>query len=773
MNILTAVLVLSTLLPVHGLLPNKQINIQNLGVSCNNRNQRTQLFANLWERMQIEEDEEPMWYLINCVAGMEVDLLRQCLQRTEDMDDVIKLVVPMQTSHRSHGANRMVTDVKVKYQGYVFGKLRLTEETYLAIQGLDLCRSWMGTVNQQGYKKLPPAPLPLNEDEIENFGLENIEELQEEEEEEADIIVDADDDKEDKEAAAIEEVVQNVYKGLRVGDMIKVTAKNKFFDEDGIVRRLKDNKIFLRFYTYGTMFEEWLDPSEVRKLSDEEVLKGLGGPAQPITQRDIDGPDRKDRNDYGENRGDMRRNLQDTMGGVGQRNRRQDRNERRFSRGDSLQDRDQERKNWDWYKDNERKQRDGAYSDGKTDIRGSSQRSNPQGDVDSQWGRGPQQPRQSNRRDSQANSGDDWSAFVSNSNKPAKKQDTDDFFDSLYNDLSNELENENSGSKPNNGGEDDFFGWLMDEIEDDESSKAKSPKAAKASEEDDFFASLEMELQDDTPPKKAKKTSPPSENLDDFFADLANFDDDKTGGPAPALNGDADDFFANLEAELETELTTSKPASTKAPNQGVADDFFADLELELETELKAEPAVKATKTENADDFFADLESDFLEIAGGVEAEPEVAETKTENADDFFADLESELESDDFFATTKPATTKAPTQEVADDFFADLELELETELKAEPAVKATNTEDPADFFADLESDFAEIAGGMEAEPEVAAPAMTTTEAPAPSSGPSLDSGSLKKLTVPVLKDMLRDRGLKVSGKKADLIERLAS
>lgn len=138
MNTLTAVLFLGTLLPAHGLLPKKQINGQNLGVRYIPRNQRTQLFANLWERMELEEDDEPMWYLINCVAGLELDLLRQCQQVTEDFDenDVVKFVVPMQTSTRSHGANRMVTDVKVSYQGYVFGKIRLTEKTYSAVQGM-------------------------------------------------------------------------------------------------------------------------------------------------------------------------------------------------------------------------------------------------------------------------------------------------------------------------------------------------------------------------------------------------------------------------------------------------------------------------------------------------------------------------------------------------------------------------------------------------------------------------------------------------------------
>lgn len=96
----------------------------------------TALFENkLWDRMEIEEDEEPTWYVLNCVAGSELDLLRQCRQRCEDMEDVEKFVVPMVSSVRSHGAKRMVKDTKVKYQGYVFAKLRLCPATYEAIQG--------------------------------------------------------------------------------------------------------------------------------------------------------------------------------------------------------------------------------------------------------------------------------------------------------------------------------------------------------------------------------------------------------------------------------------------------------------------------------------------------------------------------------------------------------------------------------------------------------------------------------------------------------------
>jgi hypothetical protein len=89
----------------------------------------------LWDRLQIEEDDEPMWYLLNCVAGLELDLLRQCRQRCEGMEDVVKFVVPTEKKTRSHGANRMVTETKVKYLGYVFAKLRLCSQTYEAIQG--------------------------------------------------------------------------------------------------------------------------------------------------------------------------------------------------------------------------------------------------------------------------------------------------------------------------------------------------------------------------------------------------------------------------------------------------------------------------------------------------------------------------------------------------------------------------------------------------------------------------------------------------------------
>lgn len=107
-------------------------------------NRQSALFeGKLWDRLQIEEDEEPMWYLLNCVAGLEIDLLRQCRQRCEGMEDVVKFAVPTEKKTRSHGANRMVTETKVKYLGYVFAKLRLCPKTYEAIQGMYVMYSYV------------------------------------------------------------------------------------------------------------------------------------------------------------------------------------------------------------------------------------------------------------------------------------------------------------------------------------------------------------------------------------------------------------------------------------------------------------------------------------------------------------------------------------------------------------------------------------------------------------------------------------------------------
>jgi hypothetical protein len=521
----------------------------------------------------------------------------------------------------------------------------------------------MGTVNKKGHKKLPPVPVALNELEIENFGLEELE-FEEKEEEEDDIILDSAeaDLKANAKANSIEETVQKVYKGLRVEDMIKVTAKNKFFNEDGIVRRLKDGKVLIKFYTYGTMYEEWLDPDDVRKLSSVEILTGLTGASQPVTQQDIDGPQQQQGRGRDDRQGDMRRGVSGGMDG-GPRDRRQDRAENRFRQGGAEQGRGKDQENWNWYKENERRNQGGGYSEGDTDIRGSGdskqqsgRQSNnkwAQGDVDSQWGRTSQREnRREKRQKPDSSSGDDWSAFVSPASSPPSQAETDDFFASLMTDLSKDLESDKSsqrrsgGSVESSGGassEDDFFASLMSEISEDESGGSSQTKPA-SSDNDDFFASLEEDMKGSKNPKQKSAPKPVSagDDLDDFFSELGAFD--KPDAPASANGDGADDFFAGLEAELESELS-SKPQASK---ESSGDDDLMDGVFEGKSETEA-----------------------------------VVETR------------------------------------------------EAPKKSSPK---------------------------------------TSEAPLSSSGNPPD---LQKCTVPVLKEMLKERGLKVSGKKAELVERLRS
>lgn len=727
----------------------------------------------------MQEDEEPQWYLLNCVAGLEIDLLSQCRQRCQDMEGVVKFVVPTEVKTRSHGANRMVTEKKVKYIGYVFAKLRLIKETYEAIQKMDLCRSWMGTINpKRGYRKLPPAPLPLTEEEIESFDLENPDWENEDvaktpasnANERVEIIVDTEEnEKKDLEAkAAVDDVVATVYQGLKVEDMIKVTAKNKFLNEDGIVRRLKDGKVLIRFFTYGTIYEEWLDPTDVRKLTTIEILKGLdpnaevgslknvdivkaiGGPRVPITQRDLDGPQqsqgerRTERDSRYESRfdgGGDRRNSVSSFGD-GPRNRRQDSNVRRFDR--NLQNDDsRERDNWNRYKENERHNQGGGYVDGDMEIRGSRSRDDTrrdnrdwaEGDANSQWGR--TSPGQNRREKRQPQQNPDWSSFISqppapnNLKKAPSKRETDDFFESLMTDLSRDIDgNQRPGvdrsrdqssntygaiASGSGDSDDDFFASLMAEISsDDEGSKSTSELTTRLSgdDDDDFFASMEREIRGATKPATQSKS--PRTKLD--------------------AEEQVDDTFAELEAAANENTATSF---------GESDDFFASLEKELASEFGE------TKQESGWNSQSSKRTSHIDDLGEV--------LSPDESDDFFSTLESELRLD-----LEGPTTNGEAAFVSSTF---------------PPIEEASTTDS--FFSDVGPEGASPAGSMSvatsstSEDARATTSMVPTKSPmksAPSS--SSETGNLQEHTVPKLKEMLRERGMKVTGKKADLIERLS-
>ena len=639
---------------------------------------RIELRAKLWDRLEIEDDLEPNWYLINCVAGLEMDLLKQCRDACADLPDAIKFAVPTEKKTRSHGANRMVTEKKVKYQGYVFAKLRLCSDVYETIQSLDLCRSWMGTVNQKGHKKLPPAPCPLNELEIEDFGLEEYEDEDETEDEEdfGGVILDTPDRKPKLDADAIK-----AYLGLEVDNMIKVTARGKFFNEDGIVRRLKDGKILVRLYTYGSMYEEWMDPKDVRKLSSMEILKGLSGPSQPVTRSDFERNDR--RNQFGNDRrgsSDLRRSF---MVGNGPRNRRQDRNERNFRRDRNSGRTNDERRNWNWYQDQQRSRGADDVTDGQVGMNAASRRDQGGdwaiGSTERKWGRnsapqprqnrerrfdGPRNNKRDNRQATAAIEGnDDWSAFVSSPSSSSEKpkssngSDDDDFFTSLMGELSKD-------GKPSDNVEqsdDDFFDSLLSDLKGQENSSVRrNNKNGGKRNDEDFFASLEAEL----------------------------------GSVAPVHDSipDNDDFFEQLEAEVRT---------PKKPNE--------------ESLRSAERPPKA----------------------------KVSSATTED-EDLFSGLLS-----------KEATIPFQSNDVADNGVDPPQSRILDEIVAH-----------VDDVRDATENYAQTSKKSSKHGR-----SPTESHPPTSASAGMETATLSKHTVPVLKDMLRKRGLKVSGKKAELIDRL--
>lgn len=532
----------------------------------------------------------------------------------------------------------------------------------------------MGTINFKGHKKLPPSPLCLNEEEIEKFRLEECEAEEKADDEEMDeegVILDI---KEEPEVdPELEETVQNVYLGLRVGDMVKITAKNKFFNEDAIVRRLKGGQLFLRFYTYGSMYEEWMDPSDVRKLSDEEVIRGLSGPQQPITQRDIDGPSLgEDRDRFQDDR--SRRNMVSNFGR--NQNRREGRNAERDDRG-TAQEAKRNDDNWNWYKDNERQSR-GGYNDGEYEMQGSaeqeSRRDNKsaQGDVDGQWGRTTQR---NNRREKRKTEADDWSGFITSpgGKEQPSQAETDDFFASLMTDLSNDLASDNK---------------------DTSNSQSKAEATDLSSNDDDFFASLISEIEAEDSPKTS------SENNREVK--------------------DEDDFFASIMQEVENDVDAK---SSRQKEGSIDDDFFDSLMEDIRVDEKSEY----------------VSNEFLESM--LEDDRPKKVSAADELDDFF--LELGLLDDENASPLSPASIggkKFETKEVASNSIYDSSDEA----------FITNPE------AGLENGWSH-SGQQEST----------------KGNSKIDGTDLGKRTVPELKEMLRERGLKVSGKKAELIERLTA
>jgi hypothetical protein len=550
------------------------------------------------------------------------------------------------------------------------------------------------------------------------------------------VIMDADDDEQEEREATEkknqrENKIAQLYMGLKVGDMVKVTAKNKFFDEDAIVRRLKGGRIYLRFYTYGSMFEEWLNPEDVRKLSEQEVVMGLSGPNKPITQQDLEEADDNTNNNKSNERFSDTVRKSFTTALKGDRNRRQDRVARTYGGqrdifGRSDEQRAREESNWNWYKDQQQPFPTSTYKPNDRNINSKSSIANDGAhrtrpgddralrDVDSQWGRKtttndrrmPERPRNAadNRRAAAAiQGGDDWSAFVA----PVQQQSS-----------------EGSNKKYNKAEEDDFFASLMSDLSKDLKKQSPSPSSQSmvTSAEDDFFASLMSDINTDSIQGGSKVSS----SSTSFGG--------KPPSPSPAkVMDDPDDFFMTLEAELESVLNEKNTVPSPAPTKRIPDK-------------------------------------------SVTPPPKSVTTTTTDPDDFFASFEAELDS--LWSTGSSLSRSSSSSSVPESSTASMNNERTFSDSAEvlPAVegkakkgrkkaKGTVTDDTSSGSADTS----------------ASVSSSTTSSSSSSSGnganeartPNANADNLQKYTIPVLKEMLKERGLKVSGKKSELIERLQS
>jgi len=445
-------------------------------------NHKTKAYGKFWDRLEIDDNSEIRWYLLNCQVGNELGLLRQVGIVLADFpkEDVKRWSVPTKRLARSHGKRNVIDEI-VLYQGYVFVKMRFCD-VYEAIQTCPLLRSFMGTIRLKGYRKLPSIPLPLTEDEVSNFvGLE-------------------DQLKNETETMTKEDLLR-AYDGFEVGQMVKI-LEGIHKGEDGTIRRFKNNKMLIRLFTYGSTYDEWILPENLRKLSNLEILKGLSGPSKPINnydfQNQINPKPQKDRKGHS--------NLFSQTFAPG-RNRRQD----RVSRGDGFykslknEQLQQEDENWAKYKyeQKQRIQKDKSARKEKDDF--------------------------TVLNEIMAELSDDSSDHSSSTNPISSTNNQDDLFDSLLAELTSDDEKE-FASTP----EDDFFATLEKEM------TATTPSNPTTSNQydsfddnnDDFIykdkkKSFKVKHRDGPTPRdvfKAKDNIAPSRNDDAFFSGL-DFDE--------------------------------------------------------------------------------------------------------------------------------------------------------------------------------------------------------------------------------------------------------
>ncbi|KAL7489756.1 hypothetical protein ACHAW6_015426 [Cyclotella cf. meneghiniana] len=731
------------------------------------------LHGKLWKRLEIEEDSPEMgtsWYLINCVAGVEFDLLAQARQVTQSFPktDVEKIVVPTERRLRSHGDKKKVVDVKVRYPGYVFCKIRLTEEVYETLQRLELARSWMGTVNRRGHKKLPPAPLPLNEEEVKKFkGLEEEQEL-------------FDDmfggDYSGRNDSGEDLLAQ--YSGYEVGQMVKILRGN-FEGEDGTVRRLKDGQICVRMFTYGQTFDNWFDPDAIRPLSDLEVMRGFTGPTAPINQDQFDVSIGKKDPSVSEDTSQRRSGLLQSAGISPGRNRRQD----RIARGETGRDLfgrtpeeiKREEEHWLAYREEKRaSQRDGLASfNSDTASTKKKMQDGPKKGHDT-WG-------------IVERSSWDGGEYGFEANSEAEERDRMRRTQELYKDRSDFRaydKSQRSGRGPNFREDSRATRTGRDFREDSKSPRSMDDRQRFGSD----FRDRQREdgARDQRRPVREVRRNRDGPQNDKFGRSRRVTEEDWASASEAVSNNDSDDFFSNLMKELQDDNDSSPsrargarhhdnagPNSRTEKSRDSEESFFENLMSELGSALQTDTSSNPnpTRKDSDNDFFANLESELSSSLGGeLGPSSESDGTNGNNDDAFFASLEYELTSslndDDRRNKQKKGIRRLQNDSSDDDFFASLQQEMNDSLNQPSKTQDTTLED--DFFSGLMDDVADELEMTKRKEKTVRKSTVKSQY-----SPKDTIGDLNSLSVPELKEILRSKGLKVGGRKSELIERLQS
>lgn len=199
-----------------------------------------------------------------------------------------------------------------------------------------------------------------------------------------------------------------------------------------------------------------------------------------------------------------------------------------------------------------------------------------------------------------------------------------------------------------------------------------------------------------------------------------------------AVKDESDDFFSSLMKELYDEEDSSSiaPRGTRRHDNAGPN------------------ANKSETNRDEDSFFENLMSEL----GGALGKPEPSSSGNDSGDDdaFFANLESELSS---------SLGSGDAGSSDDDFFVSLQDEMNESFNKSPAKENSELQD--DFFSSLMDD---VADEVESTPRVEKQSSKPKAAAA-------SSGDFDSMSVPELKDLLRSKGMKVGGRKSELIDRL--